>query len=215
MTRLLVLLCLLLASPLTQAADSWQLRKQDTERQIRIYLRDRGEGQYQEVYGVTRLAGSPRQIEAVLADIPAMPEWAPRVVHARVLKRQASQAWIHIEYKLPYPFKPREAVVLSRRSRDGDVVSIHSQAVPGWVRSKPERIRLDNLQSTWKLSPLPGGQVKVELWGSGEPGGLVPAVLYNYNLADDALQTLRQLRRMAQRDKYLDGRSSGQGSPKM
>lgn len=205
MKRLLVLLFLLLAVPV-QADDGWQLRKEDPARGIRVYLRDQAGGQFQEVYGVTLLPGSVRQVEAVLADIAAMPEWAPRVVRARVLKRQASQAWIHIEYKLPYPFKRREAVVLSRRSSDDSAVSIHSQAVPGWIRSRPDHIRLLELQSTWRLSPQPDGQVRVELWGSGEPGGLVPAVLYNYNLADDALQTLRQLRRMAQRDKYLDAR---------
>lgn len=215
MTRLLLLLLALVVVAPAQAADGWRLRKQDAERQIRVYLRDRGDSQYHDVYAVTRLPGSVRQVEAVLADIPAMPQWAPRVTHARVLKRQDSQAWIHIEYRLPYPFKPREAVVLSKRSRDDEVVTIHSQAVPGWVRSRPEHIRLSNLQSTWKLSPLPGGQIKVELWGSAEPGGLVPSMAYNYNLADDAIQTLRQLRRMAQRSKYLDDRVAGPSSPKM
>lgn len=214
MMRLLALALLLFALPL-QAADGWQLRKQDAERQIRVYLRDRGDRQYHDVYAVTRLPGSVQQIEAVLADIPAMPEWAPRVVHAHVLKRQDSQAWIYIEYRLPYPFKARDAVVLSKRSRDDDVISIHSQAVPGWVRNKPDHVRLDNLQSTWRLSPLADGQVKVELWGVAEPGGLVPAMVYNYNLADDAIQTLRQLRRMAQRSKYLDDRVVKQSSPKM
>lgn len=214
MIRLLALLLIFFTAPL-QAADDWQLRKQDSERQIRVYLRDRGDRQYHDVYAVTRMPGSVKQIEAVLADIPAMPEWAPRVAHARVLKRQDSQAWIYIEYKLPYPFKARDAVVLSKRSRDDDVVTIHSQAVPGWVRAKPDRVRLDSLQSTWKLSPQGDGQIKVELWGVAEPGGLVPAMVYNYNLADDAIQTLRQLRRMALRSKYLDDRLAKQSAPKM
>ncbi len=214
MVRWLALLLVLLTAPL-QAADDWQLRKQDAERQIRVYLRDRGDRQYHDVYAVTRMPGSVKQIEAVLADIPAMPEWAPRVVEARVLKRQDSQAWIYIGYRLPYPFKARDAVVLSKRSREDGVVTIQSQAVPGWVRVKPDHVRLDNLQSTWRLSPQSDGQIKVELWGVAEPGGLVPAMVYNYNLADDAIQTLRQLRRMALRSKYLDGRLAKPSAPKM
>ncbi len=216
MIRLLAILTMLIVAPATVfAGDGWQLRKQDAERQIRVYLRDRSDSQYHDVYAVTHLPGSVHQVEAVLADIPAMPEWAPRVARARVLKRQDSQAWIYIDYRLPYPFKARDAVVLSQRSRDNDVVSIHSQAVPGMVRVQPDHVRLSNLQSTWRLSPLAGGQVKVELWGIAEPGGLVPAMVYNYNLADDAIQTLRQLRRMAQRSKYQDDRAAGRSPPKM
>lgn len=207
----LLLILLFLSAP-AWAAD-WQLRKQDEQRQIRVYLRDRSDRQYHDVYAVTRLPGSVHQVEAVLADIAAMPQWAPRVVHARALKRQDSQAWIYIQYRLPYPFKARDAVVLSQRSQHEGVVTIRSQAVPGWVRERPERIRLHNLQSTWKLSPAGDGQVKVELWGVAEPGGLVPSMVYNYNLADDAIQTLRQLRRMAQRSKYQDERSAHGTSP--
>lgn len=213
MIRLLMLL-MLFAVP-AQAAVEWQLRKQDPARQIRVYLRDRDDRQYHDVYAVTRLPGSIRQIEAVLADIPAMPEWAPRVAHARVVKRQENQAWIYIQYKLPYPFKARDAVVLSQRSQADGVVTISSRAVPGWVREQPGRIRLNNVQSTWRLSLQEDGLVKVELWGIAEPGGLVPAMVYNYNLADDAIQTLRQLRRMALRSKYQDGRSLKQSAPKM
>jgi len=42
----------------------------------------------------------------------------------------------------------------------------------------------------------------VELWGSGDPEGFVPALMFNYNLPDEPLQSLRQLRKMLLRDKY-------------
>ena len=100
-----------------------------------------------------------------------------------------------------------------RRSQDDGAVTIRSQSVSGWIAAQPERLRMTNMQTTWKLSPAGGNQVRVELWGSGEPGGLIPAVLYNYNLADDATQTLRQLRRMALREKYLDNRSASRTRP--
>ena len=58
-------------------------------------------------------------------------------------------------------------------------------------------------KSRWKVCTVDVHRVKVELWGSGEPGGLIPAMLYNFNVADDAMQTLKQLRRMALREKYV------------
>lgn len=184
--------------------DGWRLQRQEPARQIRVYLHDRPGAQYRDVYAVTVMPGTPAGIESVLSDVAALPQWAARVREARLIKRQGNLAWSYIEYRLPYPFKPRDVVVRSERMLNAGVVSIRSQAVRGYAREVPGKIRLYAVQSSWRLTPQPDGQVKIELWGSAEPGGLVPAVVYNYNLADDALQTLRQLRRMSVRDKYQD-----------
>lgn len=195
----LLLLSLLTALP--AAADAWQLRQRDDRRDIRVYLRDRPGSLYHDVYAVTRVTARRDDIEAILGDVPALPNWAPHVQQARLIKRQAEQAWIYLRYHLPYPFKPREVVVLTRRSLQDGVVTIHSDAVRGWVRETGQTVRLHTLSTTWRLTELPDGLVRIELWGSSEPGGLIPAMLYNYNLAPDAQQTLRQLRRMILRDR--------------
>lgn len=197
-----LLLCLL---PLLACADDWQLRREDGVRNIRVYLRDRDGSPYQAVYAVTRLPASVRQVEAVLSDFSAMPEWAPHLISARLLRQQGNQAWIHVRYHLPYPFRQRDVVIRSQRSKsDEGVVSIHSNAVPGLLAANVSSIRLQHVQNTWRITPLPSGEVKIEFWATAEPGGLVPAVLFNYNLAEDSLQSLRQLRRMLQRAKYQD-----------
>jgi len=184
--------------------DGWRLQRQEPARQIRVYLHDRPSGQYRDVYAVTTIKGSTQRIEAVLSDVVVMPQWASRVSEARLIKRQGNVAWIYIQYKLPYPFKPREVVVKSERQESNGIVTIRSQAVPGYVRETSGKIRMHSVQSSWRLTPQSNGNVKIELWGSAEPGGLIPAVVYNFNLADDALQTLRQLRRMSLREKYQD-----------
>lgn len=186
------------------ADDGWRLQRQEPARQIRVYLHDRPGAQYRDVYAVTVVPGTPAGIESVLSDVAALPQWAARVRSARLIKRQNNLAWSYIEYRLPYPFKPRDVVVRSERTSSADVISIRSQAVRGYAREVPGKVRLYAVQSSWRLTPQPDGLVKIELWGSAEPGGLVPAVIYNYNLADDALQTLRQLRRMSVREKYQD-----------
>lgn len=196
-----LLLCLF---PLAAWSDGWALRKSDGEREIRVYQRDSRERAYDDIYAVTVMPGSVRQVEAVLADIPAMPQWVPRVAQAKVLRSQGDQVWTYMQYVLPYPFRARDAVVMSERSEHKGVVTIRSQAVKGLVRPHPDRVRLSRVQSTWKITPLPDGRVRVELWGIAVPGGLIPAMAYNFNLADDGVQTMRQLRRMALRSKYQD-----------
>ncbi|MES2720313.1 MAG: START domain-containing protein [Pseudomonadota bacterium] len=202
-----------LAEDNVEARDGWRLQRQEPARQIRVYLHDRPGAQYRDVYAVTTMPGTTAGIESVLGDVAAMPQWAARVHAARLIKRQNNLAWIHIQYRLPYPFKPRDVVVRSERTLNGGVISIRSQAVRGYAREVPGKVRLYAVQSSWRLTPQPDGMVKIELWGSAEPGGLVPAVIYNYNLADDALQTLRQLRRMSVREKYQDKASSERAGP--
>lgn len=210
------LLCLsAMAFSSDDVGDGWRLQRQEPARQIRVYLHDRPNALYRDVYAVTAIKGSTQQIESVLSDVAVMPQWASRVSEARLIKRQGNVAWIYIQYKLPYPFKPREVVVKSERMESNGVVTIRSQAVRGYGRETEGKIRMHAVLSSWRLTPQPNGNVKIELWGSAEPGGLIPAVVYNYNLADDALQTLRQLRRMSLREKYQDKAPITKDTPQM
>lgn len=211
MQRLAVLLLMLLG--LSAQADDWQLRYRDPARDIRVYQKPHPGSPYNDVYAVTRLTASARDIERILADVAGLPAWAPRVSAARVIRRQGNQAWIHLVYQLPYPFKPRDVVVLTERSDVDGQITLRSQAVRGLLRERPPTVRLYSLSSTWRLTGLPDGQLRIELWGSGEPGGIIPAMLYNYNVGEEALQTLRQLRRMADRRKYPDDPSASDDSP--
>lgn len=200
---LAVIVCMLwLWTPPVAQAEEWRLVREDRLRDIRVFLKRNPESAYHDVYSITRLRGSPAQIEAVLDDVPAMNQWAARVSHARVLRRETDQIWIYIQYDLPYPLRPRDVVVLSQRSQAGGVITIRSRAVKGGPPVREGWIRLTDVESRWRLTPLRSGQVQVELWGKATPGGVVPSMLYNYNLPDDAMQTFRMLRRMALREKY-------------
>ena len=123
---------------------------------------------------------------------------------ARLLRREGNrEAWIHTVYKLPYPFVEREAVLHSTlRQLPSGVVEIATRAEPGLVPANPKRVRLTRMSGLWRLTPEPRGVVKIELWGEGDPGGYVPHLLFNYNIAGEPQQTLRNLRQMLTREKY-------------
>lgn len=188
----------------TQAAADWQLARQDGERRISVYVQDSKPSDYQQFYAVTRVQTRLSTVVAVLADVAAMPEWIARLRSAKLIKREADRdLWVHTVYRLPYPFKEREALLHSqlRQRRDG-VVEVHTRAERGLLAPAPQRVRLYELHSTWRLTPEAGGWVKIEMWGSGSPGGYVPPLLFNYNLPDEPAQTLKHLRQMLLREKY-------------
>lgn len=190
-------------TPAVAAAD-WQLSRHDRERDIRVYLRDTPGSSYQNFYAVTRVKTRLSSVVAVLSDVPAMPEWIARMKSARLLRREADRdIWVQSIYKLPYPFLEREAVLhASLRQEKSGTVEVVTKAEKGFIPNDPKRVRLLNMQSTWRLTPEKDGIVKIEMWGQGDPGGYVPPMLFNYNLPDEPAQTLKLLRQMLTREKY-------------
>lgn len=186
-------------------ASTWELVRDDGERAIRVYLRDVPQSSYKSFYAVTQVRGTLSAVVAVLSDVPAMPEWIARMKTVKLLRRNADrELWVHARYRLPYPFVERETVLYSFMRQDPNtrVVTIVTRSVPGFVAVQKDRVRLINMHSTWKLTPEKGGMVRIEFWGEGEPGGYVPPILFNYNLPDEPVQTLRNLRKMLTREKY-------------
>lgn len=188
-----------------QAAD-WQLARHDEARDIHVYVRDTAGSSYKNFYAVTRVQASVSTVAAVLTDISAMPEWIARLKSAKLIKRNGrNEAWALCIYKLPYPFIEREALVHATLSTEKNgAITLRTEAVAGAVSgASPARVRLLNMRGVWRVSAEEGGRAKIEMWGSGTPGGYVPPLLFNYNLADEPAQTLRQLRKMILRPKYL------------
>lgn len=197
-----LLLSMLMMAPFA-AAGEWQLSRRDENRDIRVYLRENPASSYHSFYAVTRVKTRLSTIVAVLADVPAMPEWIARMKSAKLLRRDDRDAWVHSTYKLPYPFLEREAVLHSTLRQDkSGVVEVVTRAEPGFITANPKRVRLLDMQGTWRLTPEKDGVVKIEMWGEGNPGGYVPPMLFNYNLPDEPAQTLKHLRQMLTREKY-------------
>ncbi len=206
MPYVVFILCLLL-SVVSYADNEWELAKEDTQRNIQVYLRPQLTNPYDEFYTQTTVPQPIETVLAVLADIGAWPQWLARIKKVQILKKQDNQSWVYVIYKLPYPFVERDTVLYARLSKNPktSIVTIQSNAQPNYplpLDLTVKRVRLNELSSTWRLTPLPTGGTKIELTGRGEPGGYMPSLIFNYNLADEAQQTLRLLRKMLIRPQY-------------
>jgi hypothetical protein len=195
--------CLMTAAP---AADNWDLVRDDASRKIKVYTRPQAvDNGYDEFRAEMQVPQPLETVVAVLRDVPAWPEWIARIRKVKRLRHDGDSLWVYVIYKLPYPFKERDTVLQSvlRREASGAVV-IRSVAVrnPPLPEQDSRRVHLYDLESTWRLTPLPGGGTRIELSGRGEPGGYMPSLIFNYNLPDEPQQTLRLLRVMAEREKY-------------
>lgn len=199
----LIAACLMTAA---LADGGWELAREDASRQIRVFTRSQADSDYDEFRSEMLAPQSIDTVVAVLRDIPAWPEWIARIRKVKLLRHDGESNWVYVVYKLPYPFKDRDTVLQSvlQREGKGGVVTIRSQAVRTLPMPEQDsrRVHLYELQSTWRLTPLPGGGTRIELSGRGQPGGYLPSLIFNYNLADEPQQTLRLLRLMLARPKY-------------
>lgn len=204
------------------ATTPWRLVREDPARHITVETRSPQVGNYDEFRAVMTVPQPPSTVVAVLSDINAWPEWLARIRKVSVLRRDRNLSWTYVVYKLPYPFKERDTVLQSALSIEPDGhIRIRSLAVKGapMPPGEPPRVHLEDLESTWVLSPLPDGGTRIDLSGRGEPGGLMPSILFNYNLPDEPLHTLRWLRVMLERGKYRvspdhpDGVRAGKARP--
>ena len=204
--RVLSFVILSLLMQVSYAQPEWELSKEDTQRNIQVFTSSQEDSSYHQFKAVTLVPQNPQTVLAVLSDIPAWPQWLARIKQVKVLKKEKDRSWVYVVYKLPYPFVERDMVVYNQvQSLATGQIIIKTQALnnyPMAVESDVKRVRLTNFKSTWQLSPLAKSGTKVELWGSGDPEGFVPALIFNYNLPDEPLQSLRQLRKMLLRDKY-------------
>lgn len=204
--RVLSFVILSLLMQVSYAQPEWELSKEDTQRNIQVFTSSQEDSSYHQFKAVTLVPQNPQTVLAVLSDISAWPQWLARIKQVKVLKKEKDRSWVYVVYKLPYPFIERDMVVYNQvQSLVTGQIIIKTQALnnyPMAVESDVKRVRLTNFKSTWQLSPLAKSGTKVELWGSGDPEGFVPALIFNYNLPDEPLQSLRQLRKMLLRDKY-------------
>ena len=204
--RLLSFAILSMLMQISYAQPDWQLSKQDTQRNIQVFTSSQEDSSYHQFKAVTVVPQNPQTVLAVLSDIPAWPQWLARIKQVKVLKKEKNRSWVYVVYKLPYPFVERDMVVYNyvQTLKTGQLLT-KTQALsnyPVTIESGIKRVRLTNFSSTWLLTPLAKSGTKIELWGSGDPEGFVPALMFNFNLPDEPLQSLRQLRKMLLRDKY-------------
>lgn len=204
MAYVVLILCVLLNS--LAFADEWELARHDNQRQIQVYVSSQNNSSYHQFKAQTIVEQPIGTVLAVLSDINAWPQWLARIKLVNVLKKQKDHSLVYVIYKLPYPFVERDMVLYNRvQHLNTGAILIKAQAqtnyrLPSDIVTK--RIRLTNFSSTWRLTTLATGKTLIELWGQGDPEGFVPALVFNYNLPDEPLQSLKQLRKMVLRPQY-------------
>ena len=191
-----MLLCagalLAIASPLQ--AETWRLVKDQSG--IQVFLSEVPGSKYQAYRGVVKLKADMSTLLALQEDVSGSCAWIHACREQKLLKHEGGQSWIYSRFNMPWPVRPRDAVlrVTTRRGADGSVTRILS-GVADYLPEQKGLVRVSKVEGYWAFIPRTAGEVEVIYQVHSEPGGSVPPWLAASFVVDAPYNTLEALRR--------------------
>ena len=173
-----------------QHPPDWELRK--NENGIAVYTRYAEGSDLKEVRVVSEVNSTLNGCVALIMDLKNYPNWIYACSEASVLSVVNSQERYQYQVTdVPWPVSDRDVVSYFKIGQDEStkIVTTTNSSDPGRIPEKEGRVRVQYFKTTYKLSPLPNGKVKVEFELYVDPGGNIPAWLINANIVTAPYKT--------------------------
>ncbi|MGD8858784.1 MAG: START domain-containing protein [Myxococcales bacterium] len=198
------------------AGPGWE--HDDTEDGVALYTREVSAHPYDVVRAVTTIDGDPRRLVALLRDVKAYPRWYHDCKRAQMLEHRGHDVPVTITADGgfgPTDFDERTLVFFLQESSPIDdrwaVIENHMTIAPNGslllrfrsldrhpYPAQADAVRM-KLEGRWVLSPLSANRTRVTFELDIDPRTSMPTFLVDPKIHDAAVETLRNLRRLARR----------------
>jgi hypothetical protein len=171
---------------------------------IKIYTKNCPNSSLKYTRGEATFRAPVEKVCALIANANNTDWWDKDIHGIKILGYEANRyIQYYFTYTLPWPVCDRDLVAESRISTDPQtgIRTVIAKPIPNAVPDKPGLVRINNYWQKWIIRPLEHGEVHVTLEGFVDPGGSIPAWLYNLFLTEAPLKTIRLLRERAQSPK--------------
>jgi hypothetical protein len=200
----IILTLLLVAAGHTAHSQSdWELR---TEKQgIKVYTRTFPDSKYKAIKVELQLQTSLTRLVAVLLDVPTATEWVYATKSATLLKKVSPSELIYYsEIKLPWPISNRDFVarLITRQDAGTKVVTIDGPTLTDYVPTKKDIVRVRRSEGKWIIVPQGDGHLRVEYTLRTDPGGDIPAWLYNLFVTRGPVESFEKLKQQINKPAY-------------
>ncbi len=172
---------------------------------IQIYTRPIEGNDLIEFKGITLIETSITSLLALIRDVEATPQWVANCTTSKVLERINDHETVTLSFSdAPWPVMDREAVVHNVITIDPNtsVVTVRQTGKPDYIEAKEKVIRVQRLEGFWQFTPKQEGQVEVVYQLLSDPSGDLPAWLVNSSIISQPYETLRDMKKIVQQDKY-------------
>jgi len=164
---------------------------------IRVYTRVELNRSWKSFKGDVTFHASLEKVYSMLGNDKNNDWWEKAITNVKVLGYKENKfIQYYMVYNLPWPFKNRDIVTETTISTDAisGVRKYVASPLPNKVPEKSNLVRLKEYQQTWTVQPEDKGYVHVTLEGSLNPGGNIPAWLFNMVITEAPLKMLYSLR---------------------
>lgn len=176
-------------------AQSWTFMKEKDG--IKVYTRREINSSMKSFKGDVTFKASLQKVYSMLGNDKNNDWWDKAITDVKVLGYEENKyVQYYLVYTLPWPFKNRDIVTETTISTDKvSGVRIYT-AIPlsNKVPEKSNLVRIKEFKQTWTVQPVDKGYIHVTLEGSVNPGGSIPAWLYNMVITEAPLKMLSSLR---------------------
>lgn len=203
----LLLIPLLLATLIVSAQSDWQLRTE--KKDIKVYTRTFPDSKFKAIKVELLLQTTLTRLVTVLLDIKTAPDWVYATKSAIVLKQESpSDVIYYSEVRLPWPMSNRDFIAHLITTQDSHtrVVTILGPTMNDYLPEKKDIVRVKRSEGKWILTPMNNGHIKVEYTLRTDPGGDIPAWLFNLFVTKGPLESFENLKTQLNKHEYDNSR---------
>ena len=204
--RALPFAALLLMMATTSAQPNWELRTE--KKDIKVYTRTFPDSKYKAIKVELSLRTTLSRLVTVLLDIKTAPDWVYATKSATLLKQVTPSELIYYsEVRLPWPMSNRDFIahLITTQDPHTHVVTILGPTMNDYVPEKKDIVRVRRSEGKWILTPVDKGHVRVEYTLRTDPGGDIPAWLFNLFVTKGPLESFEHLKTQLEKPEYNDG----------
>jgi hypothetical protein len=188
-------LTIILFLPDNLAAQSWKYIKEKDG--IKLYTRDVANSSLKSIKGDAVFHTSIEKLCSLLANANNTDWWDKNIKEVKVLSFERNNfVRYYLVYSMPWPFTDRDLVVESSISANAltNERTVLSIPLSNLIPESKDLVRIKKYWQKWTLLPIDNGNIHVILEGYIDPGGNIPAWLYNMAVTDAPLKAMSSLR---------------------
>lgn len=180
-------------------AQSWNFIKEKDG--IRIYTRTPENSNFKCFKGETVYNTTMDKINNYIGNVENINWWDKNLREIKVLSSERDKEMkYYLIYDVPWPLSDRDLCVEAKITTDpltGERV-VFAKPLLDVVPEKEGIVRIRNYWQKWTLKPMGNNKVQAVLEGFVDPGGSVPAWLYNMVIVDTPLKVMRGIKSLVE-----------------
>lgn len=183
----------------------WNLR---TEKQgLKVFTRTFPESKFKAIKVELELEASLSQLVSVLLDVNTGAEWVYNTKVSVLLKQVSpTELYYYSEVRLPWPVSNRDFIarLIVSQNPSTKVVTIDGPTVADFVPEKKDIIRVKRSEGKWVITPVSKDHIRVEYTLRTDPGGDIPAWLFNLFVTRGPVESFQNLQEQLKKPVYIN-----------